>query len=108
MPVPFIFYAQKENVLSVKVNETQKHRCTVWYNGVSSEEANQKVCTAKKGVRGMQKKRCIGVVGKGGKCTGERLHSLKYNSRKKYYCNDCFDAMCKLLKARNSMVRLGI
>ena len=47
MPVPFIFYARKQNVLSVKVSETQKHRCTVWYNGVSSEEANQKVCTAK-------------------------------------------------------------
>jgi hypothetical protein len=106
MPVPFIFYARKQNVLSVKVSETEKQRCTVWYNGVSSEEANQKVCTAK-GVRGMQKKSCIGVVGKG-KCNGERLHSLKYNSRKKYYCLDCFIAMCNLLKARDSRVGLGI
>ena len=49
--VPFIFYAQKQNALSVKVSETEKQRCTVWYNGVSSEEANQMVW-AVKGVRG--------------------------------------------------------
>ena len=47
MPVPFIFYARSKKHLSVKPDETQKHRLTMWYNGVSSEEANQMVWAAK-------------------------------------------------------------
>jgi hypothetical protein len=105
MPVPFIFYARKQNVLSVKVSETEKQRCTIWYNGVSSEEANQKVCTAK-GVRGMQKKSCIGVkrkAGDDGKCKRPRLHSWKYNG-KKLYCTDCFAYKINEMKLRDTRV----
>jgi hypothetical protein len=109
MPVPFIFYARKQNVLSVKVSETEKQRCTIWYNGVSSEEANQKVCTAK-GVRGMQKKNCIGVkrrAGDDGKCNGPRLISWKYNG-KKLYCTDCFAYKSNEMKLRDTRVGFAI
>ena len=109
MAVPFIFYAQTKKHLSVKPNETQKHRFAICYTGVSSEEANHLVW-AVKGVRGMQKKNCIGVkrkAGDDGKCNGPRLHSWKYNG-KPYYCLECFTYKLQQMKLRDSRVRLGI
>ena len=65
---------------------------------------------AAKGVRGMEKKNCIGVkrrAGDDGKCNGPRLHSWKYNG-KPYYCLECFTYKLQQMKLRDSRVRLGI
>ena len=66
---------------------------------------------AAKEVRGMEKKNCIGTWTKenpSGKCNGERLFSLKHNSRKKYYCRDCFLITVRRIASRDTRVRIGI
>jgi hypothetical protein len=108
--VPSIFYARTNNALSVKADENGFSHLVAWYNSTSGEEANQKVCAAK-GVRGMEKKRCIGAWTKenpSGKCNGERLHSLKYNSRKKYYCLDCLLIVSRRIASRDTRVGFGV